>query len=113
MDFMWDPFDNTRLVVGCDDGRLWVWNVPSTGLQESTNEPEYIMNAHSEKIYFVKFHPLASNVVATGSHDSTIRIWDLDKQAQMILIQIPSSFVRCRFVFIFENLFSFFFLYYC
>lgn len=32
---------------------------------------------HQEKIYFVKFHPLASNVLASASYDMTVIIWDL------------------------------------
>ena len=30
-----------------------------------------------EKVYFVKFHPLAKDVVASASFDLTCKIWDL------------------------------------
>lgn len=89
MDFMWDPFDNCRLAVGCDDGRLWIWKIPETGLKEQTNEPEFTIPAHGEKIYIVKFHPLAQDVLATASYDLSIRIWDLDKKEG--LFHIPCS----------------------
>lgn len=67
MDFQWNPFDNRQLVVACDDGLVKVWRIPEGGLKESTNEPDQEFNAHSEKINFIKFHPLSSGVLLTVS----------------------------------------------
>lgn len=66
MDFAWDPFDNERLAVACDDGVVKLWRIPEDGLMEPTNEPESVISAHSDKIYFIKFHPTAKDVFATG-----------------------------------------------
>ncbi|XP_011069100.1 PREDICTED: coronin-7 isoform X2 [Acromyrmex echinatior] len=77
MDFQWDPFDNQRLAVACDDGIIRLWEIPESGLAEPTNEPKYIIEAHTDKIYLIKFHPLASNVLASASYDMTVKIWDL------------------------------------
>jgi len=86
MDFMWDPFDDSRLAVGCDAGKIWIWKIPELGLKEQTNEPEFTIAAHGEKIYFVKFHPLAKDILATGSYDLSIRIWDLSTQEGVFFI---------------------------
>lgn len=88
MDFMFDPFDSHRLVVGCDDGRICIWNIPSGGLKEQTNQPEYTIAAHAEKVYFVKFHPLAKDILASGSYDLTVRIWNMQTLEEVILIQL-------------------------
>jgi WD40 repeat protein len=32
---------------------------------------------HEERICFLRFHPLASDVMATGSYDGTIRVWNI------------------------------------
>ncbi|XP_030763580.1 coronin-7 isoform X2 [Sitophilus oryzae] len=81
MDFAWDPFDTHRLAVAGDDGVIKLWKIPENGLAEPTNEPEDQFNAHPEKIYFVKFHPTAKDILASGSYDMTIRIWDLSASA--------------------------------
>lgn len=78
MDFMWDPFDESHLAVACDDGVVKLWRIPEEGLAEPTNTPDREFNAHNDKIYFLKFHSTAKNVIATGSYDMTIRIWDLE-----------------------------------
>ncbi|XP_014280397.1 coronin-7 isoform X2 [Halyomorpha halys] len=82
MDFSWDPFDNKRLAVGCDDGSVKLWVVPESGLAEATNNADIVLQAHIEKIYCLKFHPLASDILATTSYDMTIRIWDLSTLQQ-------------------------------
>lgn len=47
------------------------------GLSEPTNSPARMLAAHSDKIYLLKFHPRASDVLVTAAHDLTVKIWDL------------------------------------
>lgn len=54
-----------------------LWEIPPSGLEEPTNEPRCTIEAHADKIYLIKFHPLASNVLASASYDMTVKIWDL------------------------------------
>ncbi|XP_069703216.1 coronin-7 isoform X2 [Periplaneta americana] len=87
MDFAWDPFNNHRLAVACDDGTIRLWLIPEDGLAEPTNEPDAVLAGHSEKIYFIKFHPLAKDVLASGSYDMTVRIWDLATKEERIVLE--------------------------
>jgi coronin-7 len=87
MDFAWDPFDTRRLAVACDDGIVKLWRIPDDGLSEPTNEPEGEFNAHPDKIYFIKFHPTAKDVLASGSYDMTIKIWDLATLTEKIVLK--------------------------
>ncbi|XP_043867292.1 coronin-7 isoform X3 [Drosophila mojavensis] len=77
MDFQWDPFDAQRLAVACDDGIVKLWRIDEGGLTEPTNEPQGELTAHLDKIYFIRFHPLAADVLLTASYDMTIKLWDL------------------------------------
>ncbi|ENN74720.1 hypothetical protein YQE_08702, partial [Dendroctonus ponderosae] len=87
MDFQWDPFDSDRLAVACDDGSVKLWRIPDNGLLEPTNEPEREFNAHSDKIYFLRFHPTAKDVLASGSYDMTIKLWDLTTMSDQITLK--------------------------
>jgi len=42
---------------------------------------------HTEKIYSVHFHPLASGVLASTSYDMTVRVWDVDNAEERIVLQ--------------------------
>ncbi|GFS07504.1 coronin [Elysia marginata] len=135
-DFVWDPFDDRRLVVGelgflaignllwvswdvgfltivdlllsqetmglnvakrstqvfilfsvTDNARINVWRIPENGLEESIEEPEFCLRGHMEKIYFVRFHPLASSLITTASYDMTVRLWDLDQRKEVMTLE--------------------------
>lgn len=77
MDFQWNPFNSKQLAVACDDGSVKLWTIPEGGLTEPTNTPNEEINAHTDKIYLMKYHPLAENILLTASYDMTIKIWDL------------------------------------
>uniref|UniRef100_A0AAY4BPL2 Coronin n=1 Tax=Denticeps clupeoides TaxID=299321 RepID=A0AAY4BPL2_9TELE len=76
-DFCWDPFDPHRLVVAGDDAKIRVWKVPEGGLTDTLTEPECVLQGHTEKIYTIKFHPYARDLLASSSYDLSVRLWDL------------------------------------
>jgi len=42
---------------------------------------------HTEKIYSICFHPLASGVLASTSYDMTVCVWDVDSEEEHIVLQ--------------------------
>ncbi|KAF3846347.1 hypothetical protein F7725_003425 [Dissostichus mawsoni] len=86
VDLSWDPFNTHRLAVACDDAKIRVWQVPEGGLKETLTEPEVIMQGHTEKIYSIKFHPLASGLLASSSYDLSVRLWNLESGEQVKLL---------------------------
>ncbi|XP_013109515.2 coronin-7 isoform X1 [Stomoxys calcitrans] len=86
MDFQWDPFDAKRLAVACDDGMVKFWRIPEGGLCEPTNTPEQELNSHLDKIYFIRFHPLAENILLTASYDMTIKLWHIPTMEEKCLL---------------------------
>ncbi|KAM9346479.1 coronin-7 [Symphorus nematophorus] len=87
VDFSWDPFDTHRLAVAGDDAKIRVWQVPEAGLTETLTEPELILQGHTEKIYSIKFHPLASGLLVSSSYDLTVRLWNLDSGKEVKLLK--------------------------
>ncbi|XP_029015319.1 coronin-7-like isoform X1 [Betta splendens] len=85
-DFSWDPFNTHCLAVAGDDAKIRLWQVPKGGLTETLTEPELILQGHTEKIYSIKFHPLASGILASSSYDLTVRLWNLDTGDQVMLL---------------------------
>ncbi|XP_054861305.1 coronin-7-like isoform X3 [Amphiprion ocellaris] len=86
VDFCWDPFDSHRLAVAGDDAKIRVWQVPEGGLKETLTEPELILQGHTEKIYSIKFHPLASGLLVSSSYDLSVRLWSLESGEQVKLL---------------------------
>ncbi|XP_054445493.1 coronin-7 isoform X1 [Pteronotus mesoamericanus] len=83
-DLAWDPFDPHRLAVAGEDARIRLWRVPPDGLEEVLTTPEAVLTGHTEKIYSLRFHPLAADLLASSSYDLTIRIWDLQARVERL-----------------------------
>ncbi|XP_043955902.1 coronin-7-like isoform X2 [Gambusia affinis] len=86
VDISWDPFDTHRLAVAGDDAKIRLWQVPEGGLKETLTEPKLILQGHTEKIYSIKFHPLASGVLVSSSYDLTVRLWNLESGEQVKIL---------------------------
>ncbi|XP_032086183.1 coronin-7-like isoform X1 [Thamnophis elegans] len=86
-DLCWDPFDEQRLAIAGEDTKIRLWRVEPTGLQKQLLEPEVVLRGHTEKIYSIKFHPLASDVLASSSYDKSVRIWDVRTGRQELGLQ--------------------------
>ncbi|XP_057672964.1 coronin-7-like isoform X3 [Corythoichthys intestinalis] len=85
-DLCWDPFDAHRLAVAGEDAKIRVWQVPQDGLKETLTEPELVLQGHTEKIYSIKFHPLARDLLVSSSYDLTVRIWNLEDGEQVQIL---------------------------
>uniref|UniRef100_A0A8C6JLQ3 Coronin n=1 Tax=Melopsittacus undulatus TaxID=13146 RepID=A0A8C6JLQ3_MELUD len=86
-DLSWDPFDPQRLAVAGEDAKIRLWRIPEGGLQETLQEPEAILQGHTEKIYSIRFHPMASDLLVSSSYDMTVRIWELSTGQEALCLQ--------------------------
>ena len=80
-DFDFNPFHDQMIATGSDDSTVKIWGIPSDeGLTENISDPLVdIAEAHMRKVTFVTFNPCASNVLATGSADHTVKLWDIEQ----------------------------------
>ncbi|XP_052628440.1 coronin-7-like isoform X2 [Harpia harpyja] len=86
-DLSWDPFDPRRLAVAGEDAKIRLWRIPEGGLRETLQEPEAVLRGHTEKIYSIRFHPVASNLLVSSSYDMTVRIWELSAGQEALCLQ--------------------------
>ncbi|NXA63771.1 CORO7 protein, partial [Mohoua ochrocephala] len=86
-DLTWDPFDPRRLAVAGEDAKIRLWRIPEGGLRETLQEPEAVLRGHTEKIYSIRFHPVASDLLVSSSYDMTVRIWELSTGREVLCLQ--------------------------
>ena len=71
--------NNTYFVFeACDNGLIKIWKIPEQGLTQSLEEPLIELKGHTERLYCIKFHPYAKNVLASASYDRSIKLWNID-----------------------------------
>ncbi|KAM6352695.1 coronin-7-like isoform 3-T4 [Alca torda] len=86
-DLSWDPFDPRRLAVAGEDAKIRLWRIPEGGLRETLCEPEAVLQGHTEKIYSIRFHPVASDLLVSSSYDMTVRIWELSAGQEVLCLR--------------------------
>jgi len=78
-DVAFHPFVENLLITGDDNGRICLTRFPEEGLTEDVTDPVAVFEGHSKKINVLAPHPTANNVLASGSADGTVRVWDLER----------------------------------
>ena len=79
--------DNSRVVIGCRNGSIQVWN-------HLTNTIECQMNGHSHWVESIAFSYDGSHIVSGSWNDNTVRIWDCHTGNEVALYQ-HSNWVTC------------------
>ena len=79
--FEFAPFNANLLATASDDGRVGLWEIPSTGLEANLEEPSMVLEGHRHRVSWVTWAPYVESLLASGSFDSTIRLWDVDAGA--------------------------------
>ncbi|RDW65479.1 putative coronin [Coleophoma crateriformis] len=83
LDTDWNPFNDSVIASGSDDGKVFIWQVPTgfslyTDAEEPTDvAPLSKLTGHSRKVGQVLFNPAAENILASASGDFTIKLWDI------------------------------------
>ena len=63
--------------------RSQVWGIPEDGLTETITEPLVDLHGHGRKVTLLRFNPTTNNVLASISADLTMKVWDIEKGAQI------------------------------
>ncbi|EFO25042.2 histone-binding protein RBBP4, partial [Loa loa] len=56
-----------------DDRKLMIWDTRTN----SSNKPNHTVDAHSAEVNCLSFNPYSEFILATGSADKTVALWDL------------------------------------
>ncbi|EPE24795.1 WD40 repeat-like protein [Glarea lozoyensis ATCC 20868] len=84
LDTDWNPFNDSVIASGSDDGKVFIWQVPKGfTLYTDADEPADVspvskLTGHSRKVGQVLFNPAAENILASASGDYTIKLWDIE-----------------------------------
>ncbi|XP_057461568.1 uncharacterized protein LOC130751868 [Actinidia eriantha] len=74
----WDPHSEHSFVVSLEDGTVNGYDIrAATSDQSLGSKPSFTLHAHDKAVCSISYNPLAPNLLATGSTDKMVKLWDL------------------------------------
>uniref|UniRef100_A0A2N9HDU3 Anaphase-promoting complex subunit 4-like WD40 domain-containing protein n=1 Tax=Fagus sylvatica TaxID=28930 RepID=A0A2N9HDU3_FAGSY len=75
----WDPHTEHSFVVSLEDGTVQGFDVRAAKSDAAASEskPSFTLHAHDKAVCTVSYNPSAPNLLATGSEDKMVKLWDL------------------------------------
>ncbi|KAL5720194.1 hypothetical protein ACHQM5_012881 [Ranunculus cassubicifolius] len=74
----WDPQDQNSFVASLEDGTIQGFDVRLAATNPEVGcKPCFTLHAHDKAVTSVSFNTCAPKLIATGSTDKTVKLWDL------------------------------------
>ncbi|KAI3926482.1 hypothetical protein MKW92_010590 [Papaver armeniacum] len=75
----WNPHDQHSFLVSLEDGTVQGFDVrvASTNPPTACVEPSFTLHAHDKPVTSISYCPTAPKLLATGSTDKMVKLWDL------------------------------------
>lgn len=73
VDVSWHLLHESLFGSVADDQKLMIWDTRSN----NTSKPSHSVDAHTAEVNCLSFNPYSEFILATGSADKTVALWDL------------------------------------
>ncbi|CAN1273880.1 Uncharacterized WD repeat-containing protein C17D11.16, partial [Linum perenne] len=96
----WDPHSSHSFVVSLEDGTVQGFDIRTATCGVTCDlKPSYTIHAHDKAVCTVAYNPSVPNLLATGSTDKTVKVWDiLNNQPSCVASNNPKA-VRVKEVY--------------
>ncbi len=96
LDTDWNPFNDSLIASGSDDGKVFLWRVPDNfqlRLDVPVDEVKDVgpvgkLSGHPKKVGHVLFNPAAENILASASGDFTVKLWDIETSSAKLSLKV-------------------------
>lgn len=84
LDFEFYPFDDTIVATASEDTSIKLWQLPANpnDFQDDLLEPLISLDEHSKKVNLLQFNPTSAMILASCSHDNTVKVWNVQRSDQ-------------------------------
>ncbi|XP_078180085.1 LOW QUALITY PROTEIN: putative WD repeat-containing protein C17D11.16 [Carex rostrata] len=89
----WDPHNEHAFVISLENGMVQCFDKRTTSSNStSASKTVFTLHAHEKAVSSVSFCPVAPNLLATGSIDKMIKLWDIsNNQPACVASQNPKA----------------------
>lgn len=96
LDLAFSPFDDDLLATSSMDTQIHLNRLADYEAKEQCSK-DCAFEGHEKNVLHVKWHPSAINILASGAMDSTVKLWDVESEAEALSVPTldPKIFSMC------------------
>ncbi|XP_075487916.1 uncharacterized protein LOC142527084 [Primulina tabacum] len=88
----WDPHTEHSFVVSLENGMVICFDVRAASSELSSEpKPTFTLHAHEKAVCAISYNTAVPNLLATGSMDKMVKLWDLSNQPSCIASENPKA----------------------
>ncbi|KAF8405898.1 hypothetical protein HHK36_007976 [Tetracentron sinense] len=89
----WDPHTEHSFVVSLEDGTVQGFDIRAAKSDPTSgSKPSFTLHAHDKAVCTVSYNPSVPNLLATGSTDKMVKLWDLsNNQPSCVASKNPNA----------------------
>ena len=76
MDLEFSPFHNNLLASSTANKSVLLWKIPENGINENNINEKAEYTKHNNKVFFVNFNPVVSDVICSCCLNGEIHVWN-------------------------------------
>uniref|UniRef100_A0A0D6R4C8 Anaphase-promoting complex subunit 4-like WD40 domain-containing protein n=1 Tax=Araucaria cunninghamii TaxID=56994 RepID=A0A0D6R4C8_ARACU len=85
----WDPHTDHSFVVSLEDGTVRGFDIRGTAsAADDGSKPIFTLHAHDKAVCTISYNPAAPNLLATGSMDKMVKLWDMTNNQPLCIASI-------------------------
>ncbi|KAI7727590.1 hypothetical protein M8C21_019339 [Ambrosia artemisiifolia] len=73
----WNPHDQHLFVASLENGTVVGFDIRTATSNSSSDTKAFTIHAHDKAVCAISYNPLVPNLLATGSDDKMVKLWDL------------------------------------
>ncbi|KAI3472797.1 hypothetical protein Pfo_031126 [Paulownia fortunei] len=88
----WDPHTEHSFVVSLENGTVIGFDIRTASSDQSSQpKPSFTLHAHDKAVCTIAYNSSVPNLLATGSMDKMVKLWDLSNHPSCIASQNPKA----------------------
>uniref|UniRef100_A0A453GDA8 Uncharacterized protein n=1 Tax=Aegilops tauschii subsp. strangulata TaxID=200361 RepID=A0A453GDA8_AEGTS len=88
-----DPHNEHTFVVSLENGTVQAFDRRTASSHSNCGQPMFTLHAHDKAVSSISFTPSTPNLLATGSTDNTVKLWDLSNNQPSCVASLNPNLV--------------------